>query len=175
MCEQRRPVRNLPTCPNSWFTGEIQWVICLPPSRWRFVRNLQNVREMPDRPVSEHFKWNSEHRTERGLLCLCRPTSTTPNPTLNPIWLAAQWRRWKECVRLCVWMCVCNSRGSPYPLPSFSSFSDEFFLLFIYFSNHWILDSVCFHIANQSIPQTWWNLCFRGLKGYFFLFLTQFL
>lgn len=27
---------------------------------------------------------------------------------------------------------VCNSRGCPYPLPSFSSFTDEFFLLFIF-------------------------------------------
>lgn len=108
-----------------------------------------------------------------------------PNPTLNPVWLAAQWGRWKECmcvvcvcvclsVRTCVclrgfWCVIPEAPLTPSQVFPLSQTRFFFFLLFIFFSNHRILESVCFHIANHSIPQTWWNLCFRLFKGYFFL------
>lgn len=82
------------------------------------------------------------------------------------------------CVCLSVRTCVCL-RGfwcvipeaplTPSQVFPLSQTRFFFFLLFIFFSNHRILESVCFHIANHSIPQTWWNLCFRLFKGYFFL------
>lgn len=112
------------------------------------------------------------------------------SPPLHPLWLAAQWRWWKKCVVwVCLWlslnvslcMCVCVClRGfwfiiteapfAPLP-PGFSSFSDKFFLLFIFFLTTGFWTSVCFHIANQDIPQTWRNLFFVCVS---LLFLTQF-
>lgn len=37
---------------------------------------------------------------------LCLPASITPNPTLHPLWLAALWGRWKECMLASVFECL---------------------------------------------------------------------
>ncbi len=139
---------------------------------------------MPEKPTFECFKCNSERRTEERLLYLCLPTSTTPNPTLNPMWLAAQWGRWRErvCVCVCVYVCVsecqCVSvslRGFWCVIPEapltpsqvFPLSQTSFFLLFIFFLTAGFWTRVCFHIANHSIPQTWWNLCLRVIFSSF--------
>lgn len=99
----------------------------------------------------------------------------SPPPPEPPITLCGEDGRsvWCVCVSECLWSLVCNSRGSPYLL-LFLSLRRAFSFIY-FFSNRWILDQVCFHIENHSIPQTWWNLCLIALKGYFFLFLTQYL
>lgn len=91
------------------------------------------------------------------------------------------------CVSECAYMCVsegvlvCNSRGSPYPLPSFSSFSDEVFFFFFYLfffltTEFWsrsvsILQTTAFHKHDGIFVSG----CLKVISSsFFFFFLTQF-
>lgn len=60
------------------------------------------------------------------------------------------------CVSVCVsetfWCVIPEAPLTPSQV--FPPSETTFFFYLLFFSNHWILDSVCFHIENHSIPQT---------------------
>lgn len=119
-----------------------------------------------------------EHFSTKGGLCL--------PATLHPLWLTAHVGKIEgvcPCMRVSVSVCVCVSKrfwcvipeagltpSQVFPLSQTTFFS----FIYLFLLTTGFLDSVCFHIANHSIPSTWWNLCFRAFKGYFFFFLTHF-
>lgn len=121
------------------------------------------------------------------MLRTCLPASITPNPTLHPLWLAALWGRWKECMPASVSECLgtlclcvlfkfsCVIPEAPLTPSQVFLFLRRVFIIIYFFSNRWILDSVGFHIENRKHSTNMMESLFQGALTLLFpFFLTQY-